>query len=311
MKKLVALLFITCWFATTSAQNVDPSTITGITVMKDMSKPAIWSWSQNSPTISDTALLTVHYNLNYLRDTVAKTRGRDLMVMQLGRVQRRYYNLRLELSDRIHTWLENNRTAPVPGASSKYEYSPEDRRIDSIAGDGMMNSEIWIDTRSRTLLERVHDYHKPNLAIVYEEPQAQMDWDIRSQTDTVCGYFCCRAVTHFRGREWSAWYTPEIPVDAGPWKFCGLPGLILRVEDTDGEYTWQCNGISQDAEPIAYYNVTEQRLPKKQWFRYMRMLHEAPLEALGEGGTHLFIVKGKQLAKEDNWTIPYNPIERE
>lgn len=46
---------------------------------------------------------------------------------------------------------------------------------------------------------------------------------------------CQRAKTFDRNRNYTAWFTPEVPSQAGPWKLHGLPGLILEAESEDGE----------------------------------------------------------------------------
>lgn len=60
------------------------------------------------------------------------------------------------------------------------------------------------------------------------------DWQVHYDTiiDTL-GYTCYRATTHFRGRDYTAWFAPDIPLPYGPWKFGGLPGLIFRVYSDD------------------------------------------------------------------------------
>lgn len=42
----------------------------------------------------------------------------------------------------------------------------------------------------------------------------------------------------FRGRDYIAWFTEEIPVSKGPYKFNGLPGLIVLIHDITNRYTW-------------------------------------------------------------------------
>lgn len=62
---------------------------------------------------------------------------------------------------------------------------------------------------------------------VYEEPVAELGWEIGDSTKTILGYECVMASVNYHGRRWTAWFSPEIPVIAGPWKLTGLPGLIL------------------------------------------------------------------------------------
>ena len=44
------------------------------------------------------------------------------------------------------------------------------------------------------------------------------------------------AVSDFRGRRWTAWFAPDISISDGPWKFSGLPGLIMEAYDTENHY---------------------------------------------------------------------------
>ena len=72
----------------------------------------------------------------------------------------------------------------------------------------------------------------------YNEEMPNMNWTIVSEnTDTILGYVCGKATCEFRGRTYTAWYAPDIPVDDGPWKFHGLPGLILKVRDMAKDYS--------------------------------------------------------------------------
>lgn len=58
-------------------------------------------------------------------------------------------------------------------------------------------------------------------------------WKIEEDTLTILNYKCQKAMTKFRGREFVAYFTTEIPVTDGPWKFNGLPGLILKIDLID------------------------------------------------------------------------------
>ncbi len=68
----------------------------------------------------------------------------------------------------------------------------------------------------------------------YDEPFACFDWKLTEDTMTVCGYLCQKAMCEYGGRDWEVWFTEELPFGFGPWKFAGLPGLILKATDSKG-----------------------------------------------------------------------------
>ncbi len=78
----------------------------------------------------------------------------------------------------------------------------------------------------------------------YEEEWQKPCWQILDSTKTVLGFECIKATTDYRGRTWIAWFTPEIAVQDGPWKLCGLPGLILEAYDTKRHYQFLGTGIA-------------------------------------------------------------------
>ena len=90
---------------------------------------------------------------------------------------------------------------------------------------------ILIHNRTKKLsyYDRVFTDH-----YVYTD-SAPIAWQLSTGGLIVCGHYCHKATAHFRGREWTAYYAPDIPVGRGPWKFGGLPGLILRIEDSTGD----------------------------------------------------------------------------
>lgn len=70
-------------------------------------------------------------------------------------------------------------------------------------------------------------------------------WSFNEGTDTILGYPCMHASVRLGGRCYDAWFSVEVPVSEGPWKFMGLPGLILKVEDEDGLFCYETIGITK------------------------------------------------------------------
>lgn len=103
----------------------------------------------------------------------------------------------------------------------------------------------------------------------YTEPIPSQNWQVGSETKTIADYQCQKATCSFRGRNYTAWFALDIPISQGPWKFGGLPGLILKVYDDAQEYVFECVGIEQQKHPIilldnykSYRKITRTELDK-------------------------------------------------
>lgn len=100
---------------------------------------------------------------------------------------------------------------------------------------------------------------------IYEEEWEKPQWEITDSVKTVIGYECFKAVCNYRGREWTAWFAPEIPIQDGPWKLCGLPGLILEAYDSHHDYSFTATGLRQNGiPPVGYMSYDDRRGLKKQ-----------------------------------------------
>lgn len=86
----------------------------------------------------------------------------------------------------------------------------------------------------------------------YYEPIPDIQWVLSTDTMTIRNLLCRKASATFRGREWTVWYTEEIPYHDGPWKFGGLPGLILQAESKDGEHFISAYIIKEKGTPILH-----------------------------------------------------------
>lgn len=73
----------------------------------------------------------------------------------------------------------------------------------------------------------------------YQEKAYSTNWKLTEQDSTVCGYKCKKATGSYGGRTWTVWYAPEIAVPFGPWKLCGLPGLVLSAADSEGLHKFE------------------------------------------------------------------------
>lgn len=74
------------------------------------------------------------------------------------------------------------------------------------------------------------------------------DYKLGSKTKQILGYNCRQAFVKWRGRYFELYYAPDIPISDGPFKFMGLPGLILSVQDTEGIVNIQAKYINRNKD---------------------------------------------------------------
>lgn len=82
-----------------------------------------------------------------------------------------------------------------------------------------------------------------DFSIYSYQQKEELNWKIEEGSDTLLNYPCNKATLSYMGRNYEAWYTPEIPIFDGPWKFSGLPGLILKINDDENHFTFTAIGI--------------------------------------------------------------------
>ncbi|WP_027380299.1 GLPGLI family protein [Chryseobacterium daeguense] len=100
-----------------------------------------------------------------------------------------------------------------------------------------------------------------------------LDWDTNyKDVKTILGYKCNKATTKFGNRVYTAWYTKDIPVSEGPYRFKGLTGLILEVSDPNKFHSFTAIGIEKRAVEIAPLQkgipvTREQYIKKREEFK--------------------------------------------
>jgi GLPGLI family protein len=87
----------------------------------------------------------------------------------------------------------------------------------------------------------------------YTEPMNGFLWHITGNEKSFMGYKVLEATTTYGCRNWVAWFTPDIPISDGPYKFHGLPGLIVKVADTKNHYVFELESV--DIKDLTVGNV--------------------------------------------------------
>ncbi|WP_417428585.1 GLPGLI family protein [Halpernia sp.] len=103
--------------------------------------------------------------------------------------------------------------------------------------------------------------------IGYKETN-EMNWSLINEYKEILGMKCQKATISKYGRKWIAYFSNNYPFSFGPYKFNGLPGLILEVQDSDNEYNFTAVEVKTYTKeyPISRFtNVKE--VPKKDFLK--------------------------------------------
>lgn len=150
----------------------------------------------------------------------------------------------------------------------------------------------------------------------YEEDMPSLDWELTDSVACILGYECRGAVCSFRGRRWTAFYCEDIPVMDGPWKLCGLPGLIMKASDDAGHYKFECVGIRSNADrPITIYKVPYNKTDRRKYYDAKNRYDINPYayyEAGGNGSLSVTDENGNPVPDAyDPIDLPFDYIERD
>ena len=136
----------------------------------------------------------------------------------------------------------------------------------------------------------------------YEEDRP-MDWKILPETAKIGDYKTQKAETTFAGRTWFAWFTMEIPFQDGPYKFSGLPGLIVKVEDSEGDYSFDL----QEAKKLQKYLISSKEVLQSQLKERLLKNNRNNLEKILLEQFQVWVVKTEECKRiqirENKWKI--------
>jgi len=172
----------------------------------------------------DGTILSVTYDVYYQKFEEEPKIEKDLMRLDIGEHSSQYVSVRLEyVSKHKNDIIAKKIKIPYEGYTT-------------------LRDEVYKNTPQSGYIKFIH---MPGWISCRDKIDGLFEWKLLEGDSIVCKYPCHKAVTTFRGRTWTVWYTLDLPYSDGPWKFCGLPGLVLHAYDSDGYFRFNCIGIEK------------------------------------------------------------------
>ncbi|HAL64614.1 MAG: Uncharacterized protein XD81_1480 [Bacteroidetes bacterium 38_7] len=249
--------------------------------------------SINDYKVVDSSKYVIKYSLDFTNNPdKPEKKDSDIIVLEIGKCVSKSYSYNLFKFDSIYTNGKNN------GIES-----------------------VRLLQKSVPPVEVFKNYPKGKMSVVYRSPfqgpvfkyvedEFDFNWSIHLEKKNILGYSCQKATTIFRGRKWTAWFSIEIPVSDGPWKFCGLPGLILSVSDDKEHYLYNCVSVNNKKSLIKIWDWDYENITRENLCAFLKKAYENPMDYMKTIGSGIVFV-GQSEAESKKISYPFNPIELE
>lgn len=147
--------------------------------------------------------------------------------------------------------------------------------------------EVLID-RTKKTFELGYRVPYDKLLIFFSAPLPKFKWNIEpNKQKKILGYTCHEATTTYQGKKFEAWYCEELPINAGPYYFSGLPGLILAVSSDD--FSWTAVGIVKgNNQDIVSYGRPKQKMNKKETIQFVKKIYSDPVAVFSALGVECY-----------------------
>ncbi|MDG4950461.1 GLPGLI family protein [Weeksellaceae bacterium KMM 9724] len=197
------------------------------------------------------AQIRVQYELNYIMDSTTNYVEQEVFNLDIEQNKSLFYPTALASMDSLvnaDNYLYNNNVV-----EPKLDYMIEKN-----------NDELFFD---EAIALNIFHIKEPRI----------LKWEIiPNSIDSIEQFKVQKAETRFGGRKWIAYYTSEIPYSEGPYKFKGLPGLILKVHDQNKDYIFDLIAIKQIKEifEFTFHEKIGVRKVDMDFLEYKKFLSE-------------------------------------
>ncbi len=256
----------------------------------------LWSFIVQAQQSSQ-ILVAVEYKLTHLIDTTQPdNRFKEQQILLVNQYNSWYDKLPLAYRKMGRTEITGVDVNGVP--NSAYTSNNLNAIIKDLSGTGLYTELVYSQVRYGV-----------------EDKQPVFNWQITGETSTIGGMNCQQALARYKGRNYIAWFTSSLPYSTGPWKFGGLPGLILEVYDDKKEVEFNFVGfVTADATPRSLgLHKDATRVTAEEYKKVTTALSKNSGAMAGGGGNMVAfnVPAGSALPTPPKPRKNNNPIEKE
>src|SRR5690606_17091745 len=103
------------------------------------------------------------------------------------------------------------------------------------------------------------------------------NWKILKETKIINGIECFKATGEYRGNTFEVWFSYDIPLSFGPWKLCGLPGLIIEAKTSNNKYSFIATKVERQDEIIEMPEIELNKVTLKEFLTIKEEFYDRPI----------------------------------
>lgn len=120
------------------------------------------------------------------------------------------------------------------------------------------------------------------------------NWKIFPEKQKIGEFEAQKAKTIFAGRQWTVWFTTDVPFQDGPYKFHGLPGLIIKAEDKTKTHVMELKALkplvivkqedvnAPDGKAIPFLTKKPIEISRSQYAKQLQQYRNDPVKGMRE-----------------------------
>lgn len=222
----------------------------------------------------------------------------DLMVLEVGQKSSLFYSELRRIGDSIIAEDEKaGYNSSFINVSNTQKYNLN--QWDIIIAKNFPIEEVTVE-------EKLVDVYRCSEKLISQS------WEITDDTLKIAGLMCIKAITNYRGRTYEAWFTKQVSTPHGPWKFYGLPGLIVKVSDMNKLFNLELTALVKmpDNIPMVFPSRKYSKISRKDLLDFKASFYKDPISFMENNLPYHLKFKDIPAEERKEPTMPYNPIEK-
>mgnify|MGYP006155642573 CR=1 FL=1 len=181
------------------------------------------------------------YDYKFIPDSTDKANVlKEIMLLDIDKSGSKYYGQEKFVAD----------STSQADVERQLKLSPNNISISRNDKPGMISYKVtkrYPDFKTHLFTRISNDSYKI-------EEDKKPEWKILPEKQKIGEYNAQKATTKYGGREWTAWFSTDLPFQDGPYKFYRLPGLIVKIEDKTGISLSNISRITPPAQAVQVPN---------------------------------------------------------